>query len=160
MAPRFFCNKCLNPVRVLEENPNSTSSTGRSSSACNVLTSCYHILCQMCRPRVTKGQPAKCTKCYKPCQVMDIRRSSMPLQKQLLFMPVQKSFDLVQTVRRFQQFQNSSNNHLFSKYRHKLRSDGANMVEKWRKGAQKAQLVKQINTKMRHCYKRLKDYRK
>lgn len=114
-GPNFFCNKCLHHVRLFDANIPSVSSTGKSSSPINSLTSCYHILCNACRPRITRDSPAVCPVCLKKCLLLEIGTKTMPLQKQLLFYPLSKSIEMVNTVIKFQENQQNISGHKMAK---------------------------------------------
>lgn len=87
-SPRFRCNKCLDWLRIFEDNLSPAPTRGLTNISANFFTTCYHVLCNVCHTRNAQRQPNTCPVCHGRCQAMEINRSTMPMQQQVIFMPI------------------------------------------------------------------------
>lgn len=157
--PKFYCNKCLNPLRIFDETISSISTTGRSSTPVNLLTSCYHIICGACRPRITINQPAVCPICHKQCQMTEISRSALPAHKQFLFLPIAKSVQLLKMVTSFQDRQIDMFNDRMAKYHGHIKAKLLNEQKMYQLQQKKIEQLRDEQKKLKECYRLYKEYK-
>lgn len=84
----------------------------------------------------------------------------MPAMKQLLFLPVEQTINIVKTVQRFQDMQNELTTDQLAKYFHKLKSKSAEVFDTRRLMYKKLQRLKAEYAKMRECHTRVMHYKK
>lgn len=157
--PKFYCNKCLHSLRIFDDTSASVSTTGRSSSSANCLTSCYHVLCGACRPRITINRPAVCPICHKQCQMTEISRSALPPHKQFLFMPMAKAVQLLKSVVHFQDRQIDMFNDRMAKYHVQLAAKLLREQEIYRSEQKRHEQLRNKQAKIKECYRLYKEYK-
>lgn len=113
---RFHCNLCLHPLTLFQETEQSHSSV-RQLAPRNSLTSCYHVLCNACRPKCAESQRPICPVCRKSCVLKYITEDMTP-RLLLMFKPLSESMKMVMNIKKFQQEHQDSIINAFSKRRH------------------------------------------